>query len=73
MHVHGYLAGVMMTMLSSFDIQPGIDIALVLASFSWITGQSYLLAGALAWRITSLTTQANPVSPYVALFAAMIE
>ena len=39
---------------------------LVLASFGWITGQSYMLAGALASRVSSVLSQANPVSPYVA-------
>ena len=37
-HAHGYLGGVMMTMQSSFDAVPGRDVALVLASFGWITG-----------------------------------
>ena len=37
-HAHGYLAGIMMTMQTSFDTVPGTDVALVLASFGWITG-----------------------------------
>ena len=72
-HAHAYLAGVMMTMQASFDATPGVDVALVLASFGWITGQSYMVAGTLASRVTTVITQANPVSPYVARFAAMIE
>ena len=72
-HAHGYLGGVMMTMQSSFDAVPGRDVALVLASFGWITGQSYMIAGCLANRVTTVITQANPVSPYVARFAAIIQ
>jgi acrylyl-CoA reductase (NADPH)/3-hydroxypropionyl-CoA dehydratase/3-hydroxypropionyl-CoA synthetase len=72
-HAHGYLGGVMMTMQSSFDAVPGRDVALVLASFGWITGQSYMIAGCLANRVTTMITQANPVSPYVARFAAIIQ
>ena len=72
-HAHGYLPGIMMTMQCSFDIMPGTDIMFVLASFGWITGQSYMLAGCLASRVTSVVTQENPVSPYVARFAAVIE
>lgn len=71
-HAHGYLAGVMMTMQCSFDVVPGRDVIFVLASFGWITGQTYMLAGSLANRLTSLITETNPVSPYVAGFAAMI-
>ena len=65
-HAHGFLPGVMMTVQSSFDATPGADVMFVLASFGWITGQSYMVAGALANRVTTLMTQANPVSPYVA-------
>ena len=72
-HAHSYLAGVMMTMQASFDATPGVDVALVLASLGWITGQSYMVAGTLASRVTTVITQANPVSPYVARFAAMIQ
>ena len=72
-HAHGYVSGVMMTMQCSFDIVPGADIIFVLASFGWITGQSYMLAGSLASRVTSFMTEANPVSPYVAHFASLIE
>ena len=72
-HAHGFLPGVMMTVQSSFDATPGADVMFVLASFGWITGQSYMVAGALANRVTTLMTQANPVSPYVARFAAMIQ
>ena len=72
-HAHGYLAGIMMTMQTSFDTTPGADIALVLASFGWITGQSYMIAGTLASRVPTIFTQANPVSPYIARFAAIIQ
>ncbi|EGB03811.1 hypothetical protein AURANDRAFT_33498, partial [Aureococcus anophagefferens] len=72
-HAHGYLAGVMMTMQCSFEPIPGTDIIFVLASLEWITGQSYMVAGSLSSRVTSLITRSNPVSPYVAHFAAMID
>ena len=37
-HAHGYLGGVLATVQSSFDAVPSVDVALVLASFGWITG-----------------------------------
>ena len=37
-HAHSYIAGLMMTVQSSFDVVPGVDVVLVLASFGWITG-----------------------------------
>ena len=71
-HAHGYLGGVMMTMQSSFDAVPGRDVALVLASFGWITGQSYMIAASLLTRVPSVLLEGSPVSP-PDRFAATIE
>ena len=47
-HVHGgYLSGLVETMRASFDAQPG-DTMYVVADPGWITGQSYMIAAALA-------------------------
>ena len=72
-HCHSFLAGVMLTMISSFDIQPGVDTAMVVATPGWITGQSYMIAGTLASRVSSLITTANLVSPHTYRFAGMIK
>ena len=72
-HCHGYLAGVALTMSVVFDGTPGTDVALVVATPGWITGQSYMIAGALASRITTVLSTANMVSPHVYRFAATIK
>jgi acrylyl-CoA reductase (NADPH)/3-hydroxypropionyl-CoA dehydratase/3-hydroxypropionyl-CoA synthetase len=72
-HVHGgYLAGLVETMRVSFDAVPG-DVMYVVADPGWITGQSYLIAGALASRVTSLLVEAAPVFPSAGRFASVIE
>ncbi len=72
-HVHGgYLAGVAATMPVAFDAKPG-DTIYVVADPGWITGQSYMIAGALATRLTSLIVEAAPVFPSAGRFASIIE
>ncbi len=72
-HVHGgYCAGVASTMAVSFDAEPG-DVLFVVADPGWITGQSYLIAGALLTRVTSVIAEGSPVFPHAGRFASMIE
>lgn len=72
-HVHGgYTAGVAVTMAVSFDAEPG-DVLFVVADPGWITGQSYLIAGALLTRVTSVIAEGSPVFPHSGRFASMIE
>jgi acrylyl-CoA reductase (NADPH)/3-hydroxypropionyl-CoA dehydratase/3-hydroxypropionyl-CoA synthetase len=72
-HVHGgWLAGVAATMPVAFDAKPG-DTMYVVADPGWITGQSYMIAGALATRVTSLIVEAAPVFPSAGRFASIIE
>ncbi len=72
-HVHGgYCAGVASTMSVSFDAAPG-DVLFVVADPGWITGQSYLIAGALLTRVTSVIAEGSPVFPHAGRFASMIE
>jgi len=72
-HVHGgYCAGVASTMSVSFDAEPG-DVLFVVADPGWITGQSYLIAGALLTRVTSVIAEGSPVFPHAGRFASMIE
>lgn len=72
-HVHGgYCAGVAATMAVSFDARPG-DVLYVVADPGWITGQSYLIAGALLTRVTSVIAEASPVFPHAGRFASIIE
>ncbi|MCA0375577.1 MAG: AMP-binding protein [Gemmatimonadetes bacterium] len=72
-HVHGgWLAGVAHTMRVSFDAQPG-DVMYVVADPGWITGQSYMIAAALATRVTSVLAEGAPVFPSAGRFASIIE
>ncbi|MEQ8405944.1 MAG: AMP-binding protein [Oceanicaulis sp.] len=72
-HVHGgYCAGVAATMTASFDAQPG-EVLFVVADPGWITGQSYLIAGALLTRVTTVIAEGSPVFPHAGRFASMIE
>lgn len=72
-HVHGgYTAGVASTMPVSFDAGPG-DVLFVVADPGWITGQSYLIAGALLTRVTTVIAEGSPVFPHAGRFASMIE
>ena len=72
-HCHGYLAGVVLTMSTVFDATPGKDVTLVVATPGWITGQSYMIAGALASRVTTILSTANMVSPHPYRFAAVVK
>jgi acrylyl-CoA reductase (NADPH) / 3-hydroxypropionyl-CoA dehydratase / 3-hydroxypropionyl-CoA synthetase len=72
-HVHGgWLAGVAATMRVSFDARPG-DVMYVVADPGWITGQSYMIAAALACRVTSILTEGAPLFPSAGRFASIIE
>jgi len=72
-HVHGgYCAGIAATMAVSFGAQPG-DVMFVVADPGWITGQSYLIAGALLTRVTSVIAEGSPVFPHAGRFASIIE
>jgi acrylyl-CoA reductase (NADPH)/3-hydroxypropionyl-CoA dehydratase/3-hydroxypropionyl-CoA synthetase len=72
-HVHGgYCAGVAATMSVSFDAAPG-DVLFVVADPGWITGQSYLIAGALLTRVTTVIAEGSPVFPHAGRFASIIE
>ncbi|MGJ3230795.1 MAG: AMP-binding protein [Oceanicaulis sp.] len=72
-HVHGgYCAGIAATMSVSFGAEPG-DVMYVVADPGWITGQSYLIAGALLTRVTTVIAEGSPVFPHAGRFASMIE
>ena len=72
-HVHGgYLSGIAHTMKVAFDARPG-DVMYVVADPGWITGQSYMIAAALATRVTSVLGEGAPVFPHSGRFASMIE
>ena len=81
-HCHGgYAVGVMQSMhlvlgvkslkvRKSHDLTP--DIMLTLASPAWITGQSYMLSGALLTRTPSVLLEGSPVAPNTLRFAQAI-
>jgi acrylyl-CoA reductase (NADPH)/3-hydroxypropionyl-CoA dehydratase/3-hydroxypropionyl-CoA synthetase len=72
-HVHGgWLAGVAHTMRVAFDARAG-DAMYVVADPGWITGQSYMIAAALATRVTSVLAEGAPTFPSAARFASIIE
>jgi acrylyl-CoA reductase (NADPH)/3-hydroxypropionyl-CoA dehydratase/3-hydroxypropionyl-CoA synthetase len=72
-HVHGgYVAGVAHTMRVAFDARPGETIYVV-ADPGWITGQSYLLCGALTTRVTTVIAEGAPVFPSAGRFASIVE
>ena len=71
-HTHAYTAGIAHTMAAVFDARPG-DVMQVVADPGWITGQSYLIAGALLTRVTSVIAEGSPVFPHAGRFASMIE
>jgi acrylyl-CoA reductase (NADPH)/3-hydroxypropionyl-CoA dehydratase/3-hydroxypropionyl-CoA synthetase len=72
-HVHGgWCAGVAHTMKVAFDARPG-EVMYVVADPGWITGQSYMIAGALLTRTTSVMTEGAPVFPHAGRFASIIE
>lgn len=71
-HVHGgYLSGLVETMRISFDARPG-DVLYVVADPGWITGQSYMIAAALASRVTSVLAEGAPLFPSAGRFASII-
>ncbi len=71
-HTHAYTGGIADTMRAAFDARPG-DVIYVVADPGWITGQSYLIAGALLTRVTSVISEGSPVFPHAGRFASMIE
>ncbi len=72
-HVHGgYLSGVAHTMRVAFDARAG-DVMYVVADPGWITGQSYMIAGALVTRVTTVIAEGAPVFPSAGRFASIIE
>ncbi|MBI3790517.1 MAG: AMP-binding protein, partial [Gemmatimonadetes bacterium] len=72
-HVHGgYTSGIAHTMKVAFDAVAG-DVMYVVADPGWITGQSYMIAGALLTRVTSVLGEGAPVFPSAGRFASMIE
>ena len=70
-HVHGWLSGVIETLRIAFDARPG-DVLYVVADPGWITGQSYMIAGALAGGVRSILTEGGPLFPSAGRFAATI-
>jgi acrylyl-CoA reductase (NADPH)/3-hydroxypropionyl-CoA dehydratase/3-hydroxypropionyl-CoA synthetase len=72
-HTHGgYVAGVAYTFKVSFDALPG-DTIFVVADPGWITGQSYMLCGTLAARMTGVIIEGSPVFPSAGRYASIIE
>ena len=72
-HCHGgYLAGIVHSLRVAFDAVPG-ETMFVVADPGWITGQSYMIAAALAGRLTSVVAEGSPVFPHAGRFASMIE
>jgi acrylyl-CoA reductase (NADPH)/3-hydroxypropionyl-CoA dehydratase/3-hydroxypropionyl-CoA synthetase len=72
-HVHGgYVSGVAHTFRIAFDAQPG-DVIYVVADPGWITGQSYMISGALTSRVTTVVAEGAPVFPGSGRFASIIE
>lgn len=72
-HVHGgYVSGVAHTMRVAFDAQPG-EVMYVVADPGWITGQSYMISGALTTRVTTVIAEGAPVFPSAGRFASIIE
>jgi len=72
-HVHGgYVSGVAHTMRVAFDARAG-DVMYVVADPGWITGQSYMICGALATRVTTVIAEGAPVFPSAGRFASIIE
>ncbi|MCU0976539.1 MAG: AMP-binding protein [Steroidobacteraceae bacterium] len=72
-HVHGgYVAGVAHSMKVAFDAMAG-DVIYVVADPGWITGQSYMICGALAARVTTVIAEGAPVFPSAGRFASIIE
>jgi acrylyl-CoA reductase (NADPH)/3-hydroxypropionyl-CoA dehydratase/3-hydroxypropionyl-CoA synthetase len=71
-HVHGgWLSGVIETLRIAFDARPG-DVIYVVADPGWITGQSYMIAGALAAGVTTVLAEGAPLFPSAGRFAATI-
>lgn len=72
-HVHGgYVSGISHSMRVAFDALPG-DVMYVVADPGWITGQSYMICGALATRVTTVIAEGAPVFPSSGRFASIIE
>jgi len=72
-HVHGgYVSGVAHTLRVAFDARPG-DVMYVVADPGWITGQSYMISGALTTRVTTVIAEGAPVFPSAGRFASIIE
>lgn len=73
-HVHGgYASGVAHTMKVSFDARAGKDVIYVIADPGWITGQSYMIAGSLLSRVTSVVCEGSPLFPSAGRYASTIE
>lgn len=49
------------------------DVALVIATPAWITGQSYMISACLTAGITSVLLEGSPVAPQATRFAHVIE
>lgn len=71
-HAHAYVAGVLHTMRAAFGAIPGEDVIYVIADPGWITGQSYMISGALSARIQSVVAEGSPVFPGAGRFASII-
>ena len=72
-HVHGgYVSGVAHTLRVAFDARAG-DVMYVVADPGWITGQSYMISGALSTRVTTVIAEGAPVFPSAGRFASIIE
>jgi len=61
-HGHGgYGSCVARSMSYVFDARAGTDVFLTLATFAWITGQSYMLYGPVLARCKSLLVEGSPL------------
>merc|ERR1719217_633727 len=62
-HVHAMNAGLVETMKTSFNAEPGKDRMLTVGALGWITGQSYQISAVLATRITAVVMRGPPTRP----------
>eukprot|EP01043_Picozoa_sp_COSAG02_P041065 COSAG02_NODE_3376_length_6847_cov_2.337433_2_plen_1057_part_00 len=81
-HCHGAVAGICDTLSYTFGVpapqfdtegEQQEDVALVVATPAWITGQSYMISACLMAGISSVLLEGSPVAPHPTRFARVIE
>ncbi len=84
-HCHGAVAGICDTLSFTFGVpapqfgpntphgEQQEDVALVVATPAWITGQSYMISACLMAGISSVLLEGSPVAPQPTRFARVIE